>query len=235
MNFGDFPIALIAVVLLVPVIYSAVWKRESLKKTLALWVLSVVLVLLYPLVIYASNNGGNFGYFLAKLVIFVFLPLALLMFMEKWTARTAFVNVGVRRMNLEKSVAYGLIVAVITITLSVSILLATNASSNGVDAGWATSMFLDAFTEEFLFRGVFFLYLMTLIDWRVAAVTSITAFVLMHSQYFIGALSLFIIVTIVQAILLTWVAYKTRNIIGTWISHGLNRIVPQLVLIGRGS
>lgn len=104
---------------------------------------------------------------------------------------------------MERSIAYGLIAAAITIAVSLAVSVYTNAGTGSLDTVWSISMFLDAFTEEFLFRGVFFLYLMTLIDWRLAFVTSVLAFVLSHSQYFIGALSPYILVTIVQAISLT--------------------------------
>lgn len=232
MSLDNYPLALMVVVLLIPVIYCAAWKKENLRKAAALWLLSLVIVLLYPAVMYASENGGNLGYFMAKLIIFVLLPIPVLMYLEKWTARSVMINVGVRRLNMERSIAYGLIAATITIAISLAISVYTNAGAGGLDAVWGSIMFLDAFTEEFLFRGVFFLYLMTLIDWRLAFITSVLAFVLVHPQYFIGTLSMFILVTITQAILLTWVAYKTKNIIGAWISHGLNRIVPQLVLAG---
>jgi membrane protease YdiL (CAAX protease family) len=227
LDLGAFPIALMGVALLVPVLYSAAWKRESLKKTAALWALSVVIVILYPVVTYAFDIGGDFGYFLAKLAFFVLLPTVILMYLEKWRARTVLVNVGVRRKNLESSVAYGILASLVIIAVTVAIRLIMGSEAGDVNAGWSIAMFLDAFNEEFLFRGVFFLYLMTLIDWRVAAGTSVAAFVLAHSQYLNDP---FIIATIVQAILLTWVAYRTRNIIGPWISHGLSRIVPQYIM-----
>jgi membrane protease YdiL (CAAX protease family) len=226
-DLGQFPIALMAIVLLVPIVYCVVWKRESLRRTIALWLLSVAIVALYPVVIFAFQHAGDFGYFLAKFVFFVLLPVALLMFIEGWSAKTVMINVGVRRKNLERSIAYGLLAAIAVIAVTVGIRLIIGSTSSSIDASWSVAMFLDAFTEEFLWRGVFFLYLMTLIDWRVAAGTSIVGFVLMHSQY-IG--SLFIVATITQAVLLTWVTYKTKNIIGPWISHGLSRIAPQLVI-----
>jgi hypothetical protein len=56
---------------------------------------------------------------------------------------------------------------------------------------------------------------MAMIDWRIVVRTSFVAFVLTHPQY-IG--SLFIVAIIVQAIVLTWVANKIKNILGPWVS-----------------
>jgi hypothetical protein len=66
---------------------------------------------------------------------------------------------------------------------------------------------------------------MTLIDWRVAAGTSIAAVVPAHSLC-IG--SLFIVATIVQVMVLTGVACRTRNITGPWVPPGLSRNIPQM-------
>jgi membrane protease YdiL (CAAX protease family) len=222
----EFPLALMAIVLLIPLAYCAVWRKTSLRKAAAIWLLGLIIVLLYPIVTYAFEHAGDLGYFLAKLAIFVLLPIGILAILEKWTPGTVLMRVGVRRENMGRSILYGLIAAAITI--AVTMIISTTTS---VDLVSDTILFLDAFTEEFLFRGVLFLYLMTLIDWRVAFGTSVLAFVLVHPQNFTN---LFIISTIVQALLLTWVAFKTENIIGCWISHGLNRIVPQMIRVGLG-
>jgi membrane protease YdiL (CAAX protease family) len=87
-------------------------------------------------------------------------------------------------------------------------------------------MFFEAFTEEFFFRGVLFLYLLSKTNVKIAYLTSVPAFVLMHPQHFT---SLFIISTVTQAILLTVITHKTKNIIGPWVAHGLNRILPSAI------
>jgi membrane protease YdiL (CAAX protease family) len=177
-------------------------------------------------VTYASEQAGDWGYLLAKFLIFVLLPIIALVYLEKWTVKSVMIKAGVRRENLRKSIIYGLIAAIVTIVLTVIVSMTTH-----VDVVSDTILFFDAFSEEFLFRGVLFLYLMTLVDWRVAFGTSVLAFIMVHPQNFN---SLFILSTIAQGLLLTWVTFRTKNIIGTWISHGLNRIVPQMIRVGLG-
>jgi len=87
-------------------------------------------------------------------------------------------------------------------------------------------MFLDAFNEEFLFRGVLILYLWKITDIKVAYATSIVSYIIVHPQHYA---SLFMISTIAQGILLAIIAHKTKNIIGPWISHGLNRVLLQII------
>ena len=89
-------------------------------------------------------------------------------------------------------------------------------------------MFFDAFNEEFLFRGVLLLYLWKIIDLKIAYATSILAFILAHPQHFT---LLPLIGVAAQAILLGIITHKTKNLIGPWISHGFNRIIPQLLTL----
>jgi membrane protease YdiL (CAAX protease family) len=89
-------------------------------------------------------------------------------------------------------------------------------------------MFLDAFNEEFLFRGVLLLYLWKITDFKIAYATSVLSFILAHPQNFT---SLYLISTAAQGILLGIVTYKTKNLIGPWISHGFNRVVPQIISV----
>jgi membrane protease YdiL (CAAX protease family) len=88
-------------------------------------------------------------------------------------------------------------------------------------------MFIEAFNEEFFFRGILLLYLLKITDIKIAYTTSVLAFILAHPQHFN---SLWLVSTSLQAILLVAVSYKTKNIIGPWISHGLNRILPSLII-----
>jgi len=87
-------------------------------------------------------------------------------------------------------------------------------------------MFFEAFNEEFLFRGVLLLYLWKITDFKVAYVTSVLAFILAHPQHLT---SLSLIGVAAQGILLGIVTYKTKNLVGPWISHGLNRVIPQIL------
>ena len=130
-------------------------------------------------------------------------------------------KLGIRKENLAKSLIYGLIAAAITITITVLVI-----QTMPFDWVYRIIMFFEAFTEEFFFRGLLFLYLLSKTDLKVAYVTSILGFVLMHPQHFS---SFFLISTITQGILLTVVVHKTKNITGAWVGHGLNRFFPVLL------
>jgi membrane protease YdiL (CAAX protease family) len=75
------------------------------------------------------------------------------------------------------------------------------------------------------------LYIWKITNLKVAYSTSVLAFVLAHPQH-LTALSLLVVAT--QGILLGVVTYKTKNIIGPWISHGLNRVIPSWISIALG-
>jgi membrane protease YdiL (CAAX protease family) len=213
MLFGN-PIILLIPALLIPLIYSLLWKKSEFKTLAILFLTGILIVFLYPITTYLP-------YALGKLIIFVILPILALFYMERWSLRKILSKTGIHKLNLQRSILYGLAAAAITITIT--ILVSTTTS---FDLIYRTIMFFEAFTEEFLFRGVLLLYLAKKTNLRVAYLTSILGFILIHPQHFT---SLFIFSTASQAILLVIVANKTQNIIGPWISHGLNRFLPSLV------
>ncbi len=210
------PVVLLVPVSLIPLLYSLRWKREILRDILLLTLLSVLIVLFYPLISYT-------GYALGKFILFVFLPIAFIYFIERWSVRDILINAGVRRENLVASIGYGLAAAVVTIAITVLV----SSSAPELDFLWSIIMFFESFTEEFFFRGVLFLYLLQKTNRWVSYLTSILGFVLIHPQHFT---SLFILSTITQAVILAVVVDSTRNITGPWIAHGLNRIIPKLLM-----
>jgi CAAX amino terminal protease family. len=221
-----YPVALLIFALLIPLIYCAKWKKKELKNIGLLTVCSVVIILLYPLTFYLFNILGVVGYSIAKFILFILLPIITIFYIEKWKVRDILFNAGIRKKNLQKSIIYGIIAAAVTIVITVIV-----STTYKVDIVWRIVMFFEAFTEEFFFRGILFLYLIQKTNLKVAYSTSIIGFILIHPQHFT---SMFILSTIAQAILLTIVANKTENIIGPWISHGLNRNIPSLIRIALG-
>jgi len=77
------------------------------------------------------------------------------------------------------------------------------------------------------FRGVLLIYLWKITNLKVPYSTSILAFMLAHPQHLT---SLSLICVAAQGILLGIVTHKTKNILGPWISHGLNRVIPQILI-----
>ena len=171
------------------------------------------------------------GYLLGKLIVFTIIPLLFILIMERNTVKNILITLGVHLKNLPRSILYGLIALIIT----VSIVLFSTWGSPGIPIGFSHIMlFFEAFNEEFLFRGILLLYLWKLTNGKIALTTSTLASILAHSQYYIPfytANLIWLLNTIIQGVLLGVVTYKTRNIIGPWISHGLNRVIPQALRI----
>lgn len=226
-NLGSYPIAFLMAGLLIPLIYSAAWKRRELKSMALLFACGILMVILYPLTSYLSVFMGRGGYPLAKLIIFVLLPIGAIYYIEGWKVGDILSRTGVGRENLGKSIIYGLGAAVVTITIT--FLLST---ASGVDLIWSAITFFESFTEEFFFRGVLLLYLMKKTNLKIAYVTSVISFIIVHPQNFSN---LFLLSTTAQGILMGIVAYRTRNIIGPWIGHGLNRILPAMIRAAIGA
>jgi membrane protease YdiL (CAAX protease family) len=225
MDLGIFPIALMLLVLVIPILYCIKWKKTNLRKVILISVCCIFIVILYPITTYLGNIiEPTLGYFLGKLILFTFLPFVTILYLERWKIKTTFIELGVKKEKLMMSILLGLGVLIITVILS--LILIKWGPTESPSAYWNTIMFLDAFNEEFLFRGVLLLYLWKITDLKIAYATSVLAFILVHPQNFT---SLFLISTVAQGILLGIVTYKTKNFVGPWISHGLNRVIPQII------
>jgi len=224
MILGIFPIAPMLIALLLPIIYCLKWKKNNLKKVVLIFICCILIILLYPITTMLNNYIGlGIGYFLGKIILFTIFPLITIAYIEKWKIRDALFKLGIRKTNLGKSIILGFVVLVITVIITLICCWGTKGNNSVL---WNAVMFFDAFNEEFLFRGVLLLYLGKITDIRVAYATSILAFVLAHPQHFS---SLFLISTIAQGSLLAIITSRTKNIIGSWISHGFNRVIPQLL------
>ncbi|MCK5023532.1 MAG: CPBP family intramembrane metalloprotease [Candidatus Aenigmarchaeota archaeon] len=219
------PILPFLLVLILPLVYVLLRKKDQLKPIIAIIVCSIVTVILYPLTTVLSQSSPLFGYTIGKFIIFVFLPILTIFYLERSSLNSLkdiLAKIGVHKTNMKKSVAYGLIAACVTIAITTVII-----QTSQFDALHQTIMFFESFTEEFFFRGFLFLYLLSKIkSFKIAFTTSILAFIFAHPQHFISP---FLISTAAQAILMTIVTHKTKNITGPWIGHGLNRVVPALI------
>jgi membrane protease YdiL (CAAX protease family) len=224
-NLGAFPILPLIFALLIPIAYSLIKARN--RKSIALITLcSILMIALYPLVSFLGDLIPLFGYSLGKIILFVLFPVLTILYLERWKIRDIFSGLGVRRKGLPRSVLYGITAAAVTIAITVLVM-----EPYQFDLAFRVIMFFESFTEEFFFRGFLFLYLLTKTSTRTAFATSVLGFILVHPQHFTN---LFLVSTAAQGILLTIVAQKTRNILGPWIGHGLNRFLPILIknLIG---
>ena len=218
-----FPTSPMMLAFLIPIAYSLNSKKRNLRMILIIALCGLGTVLFYSLTsyLYMLPYLGILGYSIGKFVLFVMLPLATVMYIEGHGWKKALKGLGVRMKNLESSVLYGLLAAAVTIIVTLFVMRGAE-----YDPLHHTILFFEAFNEEFFFRGFLFLYLTRKTSRDIAFATSTSAFVLAHPQHFT---ELFLISTIVQGVLLTWVADKTKNIVGPWVGHGLNRCVPAFI------
>jgi membrane protease YdiL (CAAX protease family) len=229
LNLGMFQIALMLLALLIPIIYSLKWKRENFRKVAIIFICCVLIVIGYRITVdFGKIVEPTLGYFIGKFILFTLLPLIAILFLEKCELKTALLQTGVKKENLSISILLGLGVLIITAILT---LIVWWGKIEQASLYWYVLMFFEAFNEEFLFRGVLLLYISKIANLKVGYSTSVLAFILAHPQH-LTALSLLIVAT--QGILLGAVTYKTKNLIGPWISHGLNRIIPSLISTALG-
>lgn len=222
----QFVISPMLIALIIPVVYAFLRKKNELKNVLIIIGASVGAILLYPLVSLLSGNIPYIGYTIGKFIIFVFIPLLAVYYIERWDFKKIFKNLGIRKENISKSIIYGILVALLTISGFIIGVFLNFITIQAFDFVFSSIMFVEAFTEEFFFRGFLFLYLMRKTNLKVAFITSVLAFLLAHPQHFVAYM---LIPTILQGTLLTIVTYKTKNIIGPWISHGMNRFFAVLI------
>jgi membrane protease YdiL (CAAX protease family) len=150
---------------------------------------SVGIIIFYPINSYLGNSIPFLGYTIDKLILFVLFPIITVFYIERWNLKNIFKNLGVCKKNLWRSILYGSLAAVVTIIIAIMVSTTSNDLVN------MTILFFEAFTEEFFFRGFFFLYLLKKTNLKIAYITSILGFVLMHPQHFTR---LFLISTITQ-------------------------------------
>ena len=79
----------------------------------------IAIIVLYPITFYFTTAIGIVGYTIAKIILFVILPIVALFYIEKWNLRDILFNAGVRKENLQKSIVYGLLAAVATILITI--------------------------------------------------------------------------------------------------------------------
>ena len=208
--------------MLLPLLYSLKFKRDSLPEILTiLCVMTIIIVSYWPLSL-ALPSSGNL---LVKFLLFIVIPLVLLFSIRK--EKTPFFNrFGIQQKGIQQSLKWGLILLPIMLLVTFAIGTFTVPSSQG-DLYTGGILFIEAFTEEFFFRGVLFLALVSRTNSKIAYLTSLVSFVLMHPQHFT---TFFIIGTIVQGVLTLEITRRSENLLGAWILHGSNRFFSIVIL-----
>ena len=209
----------------IPLIYCIKYKKELLSEIGTITLAIALIVLLYwPLL--TSNFLGEYTYVAVKVVLFIFFPLLLLLVFKRNSTPLQVNHYGIQSKGTKKSLLLCLLFLPIMLGITFGIKYFMGISGDAETVAGILSFF-ESFTEEFFFRGVLFLFLISKIDLRVAYLTSLASFVLMHPQ---NLESLFIISTIVQGILTLEICRRSKNLLGAWVLHGTNRLFSIALL-----
>jgi membrane protease YdiL (CAAX protease family) len=211
--------------MIIPLIYYVKYKREALIEIGIITLTMVLIVVLYwPLL--TSNLALTYTYPAVKVLLFVLLPLTLFLVIKRDTSPLHGALYGVTKQGLKKSFFWFLLFLPIMLVVTGCIQFFIGVTWNS-NIGAGTISFFEAFTEEFFFRGILFIFLLQKTNMKIAYVTSLASFILIHPQ---NLTNLFIVGTIIQGFVTLEIARRSQNIIGSWMLHGSNRFF-ELVLL----
>jgi len=200
----------------------AFYKRIDKRPFWDLLLMSLPSAVLYTWFIGKITTLALHAYFYAsiKFILFV-LPGLVIMELHGYELG----EFGLTRKRLILSLYLGLGVLLVTMFFYAFILPEVEYFAPVSFFTFSIPMFLDAFNEEFLFRSVYFLFVYKKSDnlWLAFAASSLVT-ILWHPFEPIRITTAF-----VQGALLCYVFYRSKNIVGPWVSHGLNRTFVQLL------
>ncbi|MCD4740622.1 CPBP family intramembrane metalloprotease [archaeon] len=170
-----------------------------------------------------TSEGYWYLYFLVKVALFV-LPGLIIIKLRGYKLE----DFGLTKNRLKLSLLLGFGFLVITTITSVIVSWDPTATASfelTTLISWSIPLFLDAFNEEFLFRGIFFLFVYKNTKNLVLAfIASMVVALAWHPLTPIRMIPVF-----VQGSLMCYILYKTKNIGGAWVSHGINRTTGWVV------
>ncbi len=211
--------------LILPVVYCVKYKKESFVEIGAIIVVMVLIVLFYwPMV--TSTIFSSYTYIVTKYFLFVVLPIISFVLIQGNITPLRLSTYGLKKQGVRTSLIWFLLLLPVMLVITFAIQYSYNGSWN-VELVNGIMSFFEAFTEEFFFRGILFVFLVQKTNMKIAYITSLTSFILMHPQ---NLTTLFIIGTMVQGILTLEITRRSKNIIGAWFLHGSNRFF-QLALL----
>lgn len=221
----DFFLWPMLVPMIIPLFYCFTYKKESLVEVVTI-TMSMILIVIFYYPLETSTFLSTHTYTVVKVLLFILLPLLLLFIIKRKKSILILEQVGIKKNGLNKSV--WLCILFLPIMLGVTALIHFfSLSEISFDLIAGIVSFFEAFTEEFFFRGILFLYLLRKTNLQIAYITSLASFILVHPQH-LG--SIFIIGTIVQGLLTIEICRRSENLLGAWFLHGANRFF-SLVLI----
>ncbi|UCD13117.1 MAG: CPBP family intramembrane metalloprotease [Thermoplasmatales archaeon] len=215
--------------MIIPILYCTRYKKESLADIgVITGVMFFIVILYWPLL--TTNFLSTHTYITVKFLLFVILPVICLQIIKRKKS-LGFKQYGIKKEGLKKSTLWCILFLPIMLGVT-TVIHYINGVTIESDVLVATVSFFEAFTEEFFFRGILFIFLISRTNLKIAYITSLVSFVLIHPQHFE---TIFIIGPVVQGILTIEICRRSNNLIGAWLLHGANRfftiaIIPLLLL-----
>jgi len=214
--------------LIIPILYCIRKKRESLTEILIIALVMSLIVGLWPLYSDGYLGYSSEAYVSVKVLLFIALPITVLLLLKRNKSPLDFRQYGIQSEGAKKSILLFVVLLPLMLIASYIVRIGSSAPASA-DLPYGAIMFFEAFTEEFLFRGILFILILSLTDVKIAYFTSFACFLLMHPQYYASGLMIGMLSLIVQAVLTIEIARRSKNIIGSWLLHGLNRFVTIAV------
>jgi membrane protease YdiL (CAAX protease family) len=211
--------------MVLPIVYTALYKRQYVVEIILITITMIFTVFAYwPLTTVLQTTAN----ILPKFILFVFIPFIILIVYWKLknNKENHFKLLGLTN-NLESSLKLGLALIPLMILVTFLAKYMIGLSNIGPDLELGVVSFIESFSEEFFFRGILFLLLTIRTNFKVAYITSLASFILMHPQ---NLTNLFILSTIVQGILTVEICRRTKNLTGAWVLHGTNRFFSIVIL-----
>jgi len=229
--------------MIVPFSYWIKFQRDKQHFLKLLAILGVLIVCVLLSDYFIVNATNDFESFMDRILSYSLLPFVLILIIFKGIFKDSsfleFKKFSLGRQGVVKTTRLFLYCIPIIIVLDVLIYLIMlqnlNNSRMGSTDFWNGGIyFFDAFNEEFLFRGILFMVLLSLTSLRAAWVTSIAGFALAHTRYYLAEPSLIhylpMLSVIVVAIITVEIARRSENIIGSWLIHGSSNFISVTFL-----
>lgn len=216
--------------MIVPILYGIKYKRESFLEISIITLFMIFIVIAYwPLTI-ELNSSANI---IAKFLLFVLVPLLFLYLTfkirnEQRKKKLDFQldQFGISSIGIDKSLKLGfLFIPLMLLVTYIAKYMIGGSFNPNFPLGVVS--FAESFTEEFFFRGILFIFLMRKTNFKIAYITSLASFILMHPQNFTNP---FIISTIVQGFLTIEICRRSKNLVGAWVVHGTNRFFSIAII-----
>ena len=162
----------------------------------------------------------SYFYLFVKVILFV-LPGFVIIKLRKYKSS----DFGITMKGLRLSLLLGFGFLIITALTNAVMFSVTKPFNLFMFVSWSIPLFFDAFNEEFLFRGIFFLFTYkNTKNLPLSYIVSMMVAFAWHPLELIRMIPVF-----VQGTLLCYLLYKSKNIHGAWISHGINRTLGSVV------